>query len=105
MKVGVYCIVFFLITCSSSQINLPMKRVDNFFLCFPHTDSEYQYLKIEDKMKIQKKISEEKFSRGLDCEEFSNYKSGEENLKEINAEERRKEIGECRYRGEPCRYD
>lgn len=56
-------------------------------------------------MKIQKKISEEKFTRGLDCGKYSNYKSGEENLKEINAEERRKEIGECRYRGEPCRYD
>ena len=105
MKFEISLIVLFLVNCSSSQINLPMKRVDNFFLCFPQTDSEYQYLNIEDKMKIQKKISEEKFSRGLDCGKYSNYKSGEENLKEINAEERRKEIGECRYRGEPCRYD
>tara|TARA_B100001109_G_scaffold188620_1_gene155290 strand:- start:543 stop:797 length:255 start_codon:yes stop_codon:yes gene_type:complete len=84
---------------------MPIKKVDNFFLCFPETDSEYQYLKLEEKIEIRKQISEEKFNRNIDCGIFSDYMSGEQNLNNINAEERRKELGDCMHRGEPCRYD
>ena len=96
---------FLLFSCSTTQINLPIKKVDNFFLCFPETDSEYQYLDLEKKIEMKQQISQEKFSRNLDCGIYSNYVSGEENLSDINAEQRRKETGDCMHRGEPCRYD
>ena len=90
-------IFFFLFSCSTTQINLPIKKVDNFFLCFPETDSEYQYLDMEKKIEMQQQISQEKFSRNLDCGIYSNYVSGEENLSDINAEQRRQRHDDTRY--------
>ena len=58
-----------------------------------------------EKIKIQKKIVLEKERRNLDCSQFSELLSAEENLKNINQEEMNRRLNKCRYRGEPCRYD
>ena len=82
-----------------------IEKSSDFFLCFPETDQAYSQLTLIDKISIQKKIAFEKERREVNCDFYTNYVSGEENLKQINKEEMRRKIGSCRYRHEPCRYD
>ena len=58
-----------------------------------------------DKLDPKKNILLEKERRNLDCSQFSELLSAEENLKNINQEEMNRRLNKCRYRGEPCRYD
>lgn len=106
MKVFYLLIIPLLVSCASG-VNLisSIDKEDNFFLCFPSANNNYTRLSIEEKIEIQKKIALEKERRNLDCSQFSELLSAEENLKNINQEEMNRRLNKCRYRGEPCRYD
>ena len=106
MKVFYLLIIPLLVSCASgANLISSIDKEDNFFLCFPSANNNYSRLSIEEKIEIQKKIVLEKESRNLDCSQFSELLSAEENLKNINQEEMNRRLNKCRYRGEPCRYD
>ena len=106
MKVFYLLIIPLLVSCASgANLISSIDKEDNFFLCFPSANNNYSRLSIKEKIEIQKKIVLEKERRNLDCSQFSELLSAEENLKNINQEEMNRRLNKCRYRGEPCRYD
>ena len=106
MKVFYLLIIPLLVSCASgANLISSIDNEDNFFLCFPSANNNYSRLSIEVKIESQKKIVLEKERRNLDCSQFSELLSAEENLKNINQEEMNRRLNKCRYRGEPCRYD
>ena len=57
-------------------------QLNDFDLCFPES-GRISIMEINEKIAIQKAIIEEKAKRNLTCDGYSNFVSGEENLKSI----------------------
>ena len=93
-----FILLLLIVSCafSGSQIKQDPASYSNFFLCFPETDIEFSKLSNEDKMKIKKKIGEERRERNFNCSEYSNFVSGRENINKINEEIFKDKTSPCR---------
>ena len=109
-KLFILCIGSALVcSCSTLKegIKVPILEIDDYYLCFPESDPDYNTMNIEDRTYLLKKLLLEIDSRNLNCEErFKNIKTVQEDFKEINQRDLDTKAGMCRTNSNgPCRYD
>ena len=103
------CILITLYSCTSLKegIKAPMAEVDDYYLCFPEGDPDYNIMNVKERTNLLKEILLEIDNRNLNCvERFKNIKTVEENFKEINKRDLDDKLGMCRTNSNgPCRYE
>lgn len=106
MKILNILLILLLSACAlNANYTDSIDQLNDFDLCFPES-GRISIMEINEKIAIQKAIIEEKAKRNLTCDGYSNFVSGEENLKSINQEEMDRKLGKCRLgTSKPCRYD
>ena len=86
-KFSILCICVLLFSCSTLKegIKAPVSEVDDYYLCFPEGDPDYNTMNVQDRTYLLKEILLEIETRNLNCEErFKNIKTVQEDFKEIN---------------------
>tara|TARA_B100000029_G_scaffold412600_1_gene415311 strand:+ start:122 stop:460 length:339 start_codon:yes stop_codon:yes gene_type:complete len=103
------CSLITLYSCTGLKegVKAPIVEVDDYYLCFPEGDPDYNIMNVRERTNLLKKILLEIDSRNLNCEQrFKNIKTVEENFKEINKRDLDEKSGVCRTNSNgPCRYD
>ena len=102
-------ILFTLYSCTSLKegIKAPITEVDDYYLCFPEGDPDYNIMSVQERTNLLKELLLEIDSRNLNCEErFKNIKTVTEDFKEIKQRDLDTKSGLCRNSSAgPCRYD
>ena len=109
-KLYIFCFcALSLSSCSTLKegIKAPVSEVDDYYLCFPEGDPDYNTMNVQDRTYLLKEILLEIETRNLNCEErFKNIKTVQEDFKEINQRDLDTKAGMCRTNSNgPCRYD
>ncbi len=104
-----FCILFTFYSCTSLKegIKVPIAEVDDYYLCFPEGDPDYNIMSVQERTNLLKELLLEIDTRNLNCEErFKNIKTVAEDFKEINRRDLDTKSGLCRNSSAgPCRYD
>ncbi len=109
-KLYIFCFcALSLASCSTltEGIKVPITEVDDYYLCFPEGDPDYNKMNVQDRTYLLKELLLEIDSRNLNCEErFKNIKTVQEDFKEINQRDLNEKLGICRTNSNvPCRYE
>tara|TARA_B100001173_G_C15978529_1_gene543355 strand:- start:881 stop:1216 length:336 start_codon:yes stop_codon:yes gene_type:complete len=109
-RLNIFCFCALLLSsCSTLKegIKVPIAGVEDYYLCFPEGDPDYNIMDVKERTNLLKEILLEIDTRKLNCEErFKNIKTVTEDFKEINQRDLDTKSGMCRTnRNGPCRYD
>jgi len=110
-KLSIFCLgtLLLLNSCSTLKegIKVPVSEVDDYYLCFPEGDPDYNIMNVQERTNLLKEILLEIEARTLNCEErFKNIKTVQEDFKEINQRDLNEKLGICRTNSNvPCRYE
>ena len=78
-KLYIFCFcALSLSSCSTLKegIKAPISEVDDYYLCFPEGDPDYNTMNVQDRTNLLKELLLELDSRNLNCEErFKNIKT------------------------------
>ena len=110
-KLLIFCFsaLFTLYSCTSLKegIKAPITEVDDYYLCFPEGDPDYNTMNVRERTNLLKEILLEIDFRNLNCvERFKNIKTVTEDFKEIKRRDLDRKSGMCRTNSNgPCRYE
>ena len=104
-----FCTLIAVYSCTSLKegIKAPITDIDDYYLCFPEGDPDYNIMNVRERTNLLKEILLEIEVRNLNCvERFKNIKTVTEDFKEIKQRDLDRKSGMCRTNSNgPCRYE